>query len=61
MDQSPDVVDRWNGEIVKSLAASGDVVLTSTVIAGRYAIRLVVRDSEGQLMAAQNGAVEIPY
>jgi hypothetical protein len=28
---------------------------------GRYMIRLVVRDSEGQLMSAQNGAVEIPY
>jgi selenocysteine lyase/cysteine desulfurase len=41
-DQSPDVVDRWNEEIVTSLAAAGDVVLTSTVIAGRYAIRLCV-------------------
>jgi hypothetical protein len=27
---------------------------------GSYVIRLVVRDSEGQLMAAANGAVEIP-
>jgi VWFA-related protein len=27
---------------------------------GTYVIRLVVRDAEGQLMAAQNGAVEIP-
>ncbi len=28
---------------------------------GNYAIRLVVRDTEGQLMSAQNGVVEIPY
>jgi VWFA-related protein len=27
---------------------------------GRYLVRLVVRDSEGETMAAQNGAVEIP-
>jgi hypothetical protein len=27
---------------------------------GSYMIRLVVRDDEGQLMAAENGAVEIP-
>jgi VWFA-related protein len=27
---------------------------------GRYVVRLVVRDAEGQMMAAQNGAVEIP-
>ena len=28
---------------------------------GTYSVRLVVRDIEGQLMSAQNGAVEIPY
>ena len=27
---------------------------------GSYLVRLVVRDKEGQLMSAQNGAVEIP-
>ncbi len=27
---------------------------------GSYIVRLVVRDSEGQMMAAENGAVEIP-
>ena len=27
---------------------------------GSYVVRLVVRDSEGQMMAAENGAVEIP-
>ncbi len=30
------------------------------VTPGTYVIRLVVRDAEGQMMAAQNGAVEIP-
>jgi VWFA-related protein len=28
---------------------------------GAYVVRLVVRDREGQLMAAENGVVEIPY
>ena len=28
---------------------------------GTYLVRLVVRDSEGALMAARNGAVNIPY
>ena len=27
---------------------------------GRYVVRLVVRDSEGELMAARNGAIQIP-
>ncbi|MGD1072844.1 MAG: VWA domain-containing protein [Bryobacteraceae bacterium] len=30
------------------------------VTPGTYVIRIVVRDAEGQMMAAQNGAVEIP-
>jgi len=30
------------------------------VTPGTYIIRLVLRDAEGQMMAAQNGAVEIP-
>jgi VWFA-related protein len=30
------------------------------VVPGTYVIRLVLRDAEGQMMAAQNGAVEIP-
>jgi hypothetical protein len=30
------------------------------VAPGRYVLRLVVRDSEGQTMAAQTGGVEIP-
>jgi hypothetical protein len=30
------------------------------VAPGTYVIRLVIRDAEGQMMAARNGAVEIP-
>jgi glutamate/tyrosine decarboxylase-like PLP-dependent enzyme len=41
-DETPDVVDRRNEAIVAMLAAAGDVLLTSTVIGGRYAIRLCV-------------------
>ena len=28
---------------------------------GQYSIRIVVRDAEGQLMSARNGAIEIPF
>jgi hypothetical protein len=28
---------------------------------GTYLVRMVVRDAEGELMAARNGAVTIPY
>jgi VWFA-related protein len=34
---------------------------TIDVKPGKYSIRIVVRDAEGQLMSARNGAVEIPY
>jgi glutamate/tyrosine decarboxylase-like PLP-dependent enzyme len=37
-----DVVDRRNEAICASLAGAGDIVLTSTVIGGRYAMRLCV-------------------
>ncbi len=33
---------------------------TLEVASGSYVVRLVVRDSEGQLMSAENGVVEIP-
>jgi len=36
------------------------VKTTHELISGSYLVRLVVRDSEGQTMAARNGAVEIP-
>jgi len=41
--------------------SSGITVRTSfDVKPGSYLVRLVVRDTEGQLMSAENGAVEIP-
>ena len=40
--EAADVVDRRNEQIVALIAADGDVLLTSTVIGGRYAIRLCV-------------------
>lgn len=44
------------------LGRSGINVKTSfDVKPGSYLVRLVVRDSEGELMAAKNGAVAIPY
>jgi hypothetical protein len=43
------------------LLNSGITVKTNFDVApGSYVIRLVVRDSEGQAMAARNGVVEIP-
>jgi glutamate/tyrosine decarboxylase-like PLP-dependent enzyme len=41
-DEDTDTVDRRNEAIVARLAADGDVLLTSTLIRGRYAIRLCV-------------------
>ena len=41
-DEPPAVTDRRNEAIVRSLAASGEVLVTSTLIKGRYAIRLCV-------------------
>jgi VWFA-related protein len=46
--------------MVQRIDAGFTVRSTFDVKPGQYLIRLVVRDSEGQLMAAQNGAVEIP-
>src|SRR4029079_11412184 len=40
--ETPEACDRRNEEIVAELAASGTVLLTSTVLHGRYAIRLCV-------------------
>src|SRR5262245_27784579 len=40
--EDPETTDRMNEAIVARLAADGDVLLTSTVIRGRYAIRLCV-------------------
>jgi hypothetical protein len=46
---------------LEKLLNSGITVKTNFDVApGNYVIRLVVRDSEGQTMAARNGVVEIP-
>lgn len=46
---------------LEKLLNSGVTVRTSLDVApGSYVVRLVVRDSEGQTMAARNGVVEIP-
>jgi hypothetical protein len=44
------------GKLNSGIAVHADFKVTT----GHYVVRLVVRDSEGQAMAAQNGAVEIP-
>lgn len=52
---------RWKDETLQSKLASGITLRTSfDVKPGRYLVRVVARDSEQQLMSAENGAVEIP-
>jgi len=52
---------RLRDQTLESLTTSGISVKTDfSVKPGRYVIRLVVRDSEGQMLSARNGAVEIP-
>jgi len=48
-DDPPAEVDRLNERIVASLAESGDVLLTSTFIGGRYVIRLCVLNHTSEL------------
>ena len=53
---------RLRDETLASHLQSGFTVRTSfDVKPGTYLVRLVVRDAEGQKMAAQSGSVEIPY
>ena len=48
-------------QTLESIPEEGITVKTSLdVKSGSYIVRLVVRDSEGQVMSAQNGALEIP-
>jgi hypothetical protein len=49
-------------ETVERLKQAPPIRVSSSfdVKPGSYLIRLVVRDSEGKLMATENGAVEIP-
>jgi len=52
---------RLRDETLEKRLGSGITVKSSfDVKVGAYVVRLVVRDSEGQLMAAENGSVEIP-
>jgi hypothetical protein len=52
---------RWKDETLENKLASGITLKTSfDVKPGSYLVRLVVRDREGQLMSAENGAIEIP-
>ena len=49
-------------ETMAKVLAAGVMTLKTnfTVPLGSYMVRLVVRDSQGQAMAAKNGVVEIP-
>lgn len=52
---------RLKDETLENKLRSGLTVKTNfDVKPGTYLVRLVVRDSEGQLMSAENGSVEIP-
>lgn len=56
-----DVEMRFKDETFNLRIANGVAMKTSFDVApGSYVVRLVVRDSEGQTMAARNGVVEIP-
>ena len=49
-----------DGNFERWLTSGISVRNTFDVKPGRYVVRLIVRDAGGQLMAAQNGVVEIP-
>jgi hypothetical protein len=52
---------RLKDQTLESRLSSGITVKSSfDVKPGSYMIRMVIRDSEGQLMAAANGTVDIP-
>ena len=54
------VTMHWKDETLQHRLNSGITLKTSfDVKPGSYLVRLVVRDSEGQLMSAENGTVEI--
>ena len=48
-------------QTLETFSTSGiNVKTVLDVTPGRYVVRLVVRDSEGEMMAARNGAIQIP-
>ena len=52
---------RWKSETLQAKLSSGITLKSSfDVKPGRYMVRVVARDSEQQVMSAENGAVEIP-
>lgn len=52
---------RWKNETLQAKLSSGITLKSSfDVKPGRYMVRVVARDSEQQVMSAENGAVEIP-
>jgi VWFA-related protein len=52
---------RFRDKTLATLPASGISVRSNfDLMPGNYSIRLVVRDTEGQMMTARNGAVRIP-
>jgi VWFA-related protein len=52
---------RWKSETLQAKLSSGITLKTSfDVKPGKYLVRVVTRDAEQQVMAAENGAVEIP-
>ena len=54
------VTMRWKDETLAKLNSGITLKTSFDVKPGSYLVRLVVRDSEGQLMSAENGAIEIP-
>jgi len=54
------VTMRWKDETLNKLASGITLKTSFDVKPGSYLVRLVVRDTEGQLMSAENGAIEIP-
>ena len=52
---------RWKSETLQAKLAAGITLRASfDVTPGKYLVRVVARDSEQQVMSAENGAVEIP-
>lgn len=52
---------RWKSETLQAKLSSGITLKASfDVKPGRYLVRVVARDSDQQLMSAENGTVEIP-